>query len=289
MHRLRPPFLWAAVTAVTLVVSGGALPISPVSAAAPAVVSEVSAAVVESSVVGNLSVELRPVQAGEVHPDHNPGVLAARARAEREPLRDPALAFEVDDPAAADDATSGRSSSDTSSSDSPPSDNSSSDNSSSDRSSSDGESTSKARPSDVREHAAQVLTSLPGGDAVEIAWNHPDIGNHLGGVRLDAPTVMMLNAHRFEAEPERVEATVKHEIAHYYHGAVIANNADGDWWSGYWQLDAALQPVFGSQWMERSADCVALHLGADWTHYTSDCSGKAKKKAVEALVAGRMP
>ena len=146
-------------------------------------------------------------------------------------------------------------------------------------------------PSGVRELAAAVLAELPGGSAVEIAWNHPDIGNHLGGVRLDKPTVMMLNSHRFEAQPERVVATVKHEIAHYYQGAVIAAHADaaGGWWDAYWQLDAALKPVFGAAWMERSADCVALHLGADWTNYTSECSGKAKRGAVKALVAGRMP
>jgi len=143
----------------------------------------------------------------------------------------------------------------------------------------------------VRDRAAAVLAGLPGGDAVEIAWNHPDIGNHLGGVRLDAPTVMMLNEHRFEAQPERIAATVKHEIGHFYQGAVIEAHAEraGGWWGAYWQLDAALSPVFGSQWMERSADCVALHLGADWTHYTDDCSSAAARAAVEALVAGEMP
>ncbi|NLF05966.1 MAG: hypothetical protein GX593_13325 [Actinomycetales bacterium] len=141
----------------------------------------------------------------------------------------------------------------------------------------------------VREQAAAVLADLPGGDAVEIAWNHPDIGNHLGGVRLDVPTVMMLNEHRFKAQPERVESTVKHEIAHYYQGALIEKSASkGDWWSGYWKVDAALKPVFGAKWMELSADCVAIELGADWTHYTADCSGKAKKRAVAALIEGRL-
>lgn len=144
-------------------------------------------------------------------------------------------------------------------------------------------------PMTVREHAAAVLASLPGGENIEIAWNHPDIGNHLGGVRLDKPRVMMLNSHRFKAQPERVESTVKHEIAHYYQGALIEKSASkGDWWSGYWKVDAALKPVFGAKWMELSADCVAIELGADWTHYTADCSGKAKKRAVAALVEGRL-
>lgn len=208
------------------------------------------------------TVRLSPVQAG-VLPDHlNPGILSALARVEREsPLRERLAARLADAPPAG--ATG----------------------------SEDDEAVAAVQqPADVREHAAAVLAALPGGESVEIAWDHPDIGQHLGGVRLDRPTVMMLNSHRFEAQPERVEATVKHEIAHYYQGAVIAKNAKkGDWWSGYWKLDAALKPVFGAKWMERSADCVALELGADWTNYTSDCSGEAKQKAVTALLEGRLP
>lgn len=284
MDHLRPRPVWAAVTAVTLAAGAGVLAItwsqSPAFAAAPVTAAEVPDVVDERITVGNLSVDRRPVQAGDVDADLSPGVPAERARAEREPLRDTTARDEAGDSG----AEAVRTPSDEATSDGP-----SSDGSSSDGSSNEVDPAAVTRPADVREHAAEVLASLPGGNAVEIAWNHPDIGNHLGGVRLDVPTVMMLNAHRFEAEPERVEATVKHEIAHYYQGAVIAKNADGDWWSGYWKLDAALQPVFGSKWMERSADCVALHLGADWTHYTSDCSGKAKQNAVEALIAGRMP
>lgn len=140
---------------------------------------------------------------------------------------------------------------------------------------------------DARGFAEHVLRSLPGGDEVEIAWDHPMIGNHLGGVRLDDPTVMMLNSRRFEAEPERIASTVMHEIGHFYQGAAITSRASaaGGWWAAYWELDAALRPVFGKKWMERSADCVALHLGATWTHYTSDCSDSGAVAAVEELVA----
>ena len=215
---------------------------------------------------------LEPVRAGVV-PDHlNPGLLAALARVERDRELRERLSARIADAAPESLPASASPSGD------------------------DGDATEPARekrpepPTDVREHAAAVLASLPGGDDVEIAWDHPDIGSHLGGVRLDRPDVMMLNSRRFEAEPERVEATVKHEIAHHYQGAVIAKNAErGDWWSGYWKLDAALQPVFGAKWMERSADCVAIELGADWTHYTAECSGKAKQRAVAALLEGRLP
>ncbi len=260
--RLRAPL--AAVTAVTLAVLGAALVGSGGWGAAPAVAQEPAAA------------RTTPVRAGVVPSSLNSGLLAARAQAERD--LEVRARFEATAPGGSTTdtdpvATPGETGSDvgpgTDSSPSP----------------------ADGGDLDVRAQAAAVLASLPGGDAVEIAWDHPDIGNHLGGVRLDRPTVMMLNSHRFEAQPERIAATIQHEIGHFYQGSVIAAHAKaaGGWWDAYWQLDAALSPVFGSKWMERSADCVALHLGADWTHYTSDCSGSGAQAAVESLLAGRMP
>jgi len=276
--RTRAPF--AAVTAVTLAVLGAALAGSGLWGSTPANAQEPAAARVVLAGSVSTAVRITPVQAGVV-PDHlNAGLLAARAQAERDEAFRATLEAALADGAqraepalATDDERPGADTTGPGSDDDQPA------------------TTDSAAEPDVRALAAAALAALPGGDAVEIAWNHPDIGNHLGGVRLDKPTVMMLNSHRFEAQPERIEATVKHEIGHYYQGAVIAAHAEsaGSWWNAYWQLDAALSPVFGSKWMERSADCVALHLGADWTHYTSDCSGDAAQAAVEALIANRMP
>lgn len=142
-----------------------------------------------------------------------------------------------------------------------------------------------------RAYAEHVLRGLPGGDEVGIVWDHPMIGDHLGGVRLDDPTVMMLSSRRFAEQPDRVASTVMHEIAHSYQGAAIAARADaaGGWWEAYWELDAALRLVFGDAWMELSADCVALSLGATWTHYTADCSAPGAATAVAALLDRSIP
>lgn len=268
--RARP--LWAILAAVTL--TGGVVVVGAGTAAgehrsAPAGFPARAA----EHPVRVEPVAVRLVRAGEVAPEDNPGVLSALARAEREPLAAP----EPERSTAGATGTSGRDGDASGADAAPPTD--------------PAAETVEALEQDVRAHAAQVLASLPGGERVEIAWDHPDIGNHLGGVRLDDPTVMMLNSRRFEAEPHRVAATVKHEVGHFYQGAVIAARAEaaGGWWNAYWELDAVLGSAFGSAWMERSADCVALHLGADWTNYTSECSAPGQQDAVEALVALRFP
>jgi hypothetical protein len=45
----------------------------------------------------------------------------------------------------------------------------------------------------------------------------------------------------------------------------------------------------GTNGLENAADCVALHLGATWTAYTSDCAGPDKQARVNALIAGTTP
>lgn len=141
----------------------------------------------------------------------------------------------------------------------------------------------------VRERAAAVLAALPGGTRVEIVWDDPQIGNHLGGVRLDDPHRMMLSSRRLEASPGRLVDTVLHEIAHIYQGWLVTSLAGhGEWWDGYWELDAALRPLFGESWMELSADCLALELGARWTHYTRSCT-EEQAEAARGLLDGRLP
>ncbi len=145
---------------------------------------------------------------------------------------------------------------------------------------------------DVTAELEELLAVLPGGADLEVAWDHPDIGDHLGGVWLRSPDVVMLNSDRLSRERSRAASTVLHEIVHTYQGRILARLAEEVRWSdGLTALERRLDKVFDGDGLERSADCVALALGATWTHYADarDCDSYAQRAAVTALLQSRMP
>lgn len=136
-----------------------------------------------------------------------------------------------------------------------------------------------------------TLRTLPGSDGVHLAWDDPDMGSHLGAVFLDQSTEIMISSRRLATTPERTASVVQHEITHVYQARIIAAEAasGGGWTASYRALKARLDEAFGGNGVERSADCVALRLGATWVGYGTDCAGGERQAAVDALLAGRMP
>lgn len=132
--------------------------------------------------------------------------------------------------------------------------------------------------------ALSTLHGLPGSAGVRIAWNEPALGSHLGGVWIGSTTTILLNARRLKSNPSLARDVVRHEIAHIYQGRLMRT-----YHLTWAQLGRKLAPAFGANSQEKSADCVARHLGARWTGYTSACSGAAKRAWVKAMLGGYLP
>lgn len=145
--------------------------------------------------------------------------------------------------------------------------------------------------SDVTAVGEATLRSLAGNAGVHLAWDHPAIGSHLGGVFLDQDSEIMINARRLSATPDRTASVVMHELGHIYQARVIAADAPtrGGWSASYAELMSRLDAIFGGNGQERSADCVALSTGATWTAYTRDCATPARQAAIKALQETKMP
>lgn len=139
-----------------------------------------------------------------------------------------------------------------------------------------------ASPGSVRDVAAATLAGLPASAGVTLRFDDPRLGPHLGGVFMDAPGTILVGASALGSDPGRTADVVRHEIAHVYQARLMAT-------LGFGAVDDRMVQVFGPDGLERAADCVALALGATWTHYTSDCAGPGKAAAVQALIGGRMP
>jgi hypothetical protein len=74
---------------------------------------------------------------------------------------------------------------------------------------------------------------------------------------------------------------VRHEYAH-----VVSVRAYGGQWR---TARSALNAAFGGTGMtgvERAADCMALAIGATWTHHTS-CSSRTWQAMAQRLLSGR--
>jgi hypothetical protein len=80
-----------------------------------------------------------------------------------------------------------------------------------------------------------------------------------------------------------LDSVVRHEWSHVLTMRVYGGDVPG--------ALAGTRAVFGGSGMtgvERAADCMAIQLGATWTHYTS-CSDPAWRAAAARLLAGRRP
>ena len=135
----------------------------------------------------------------------------------------------------------------------------------------------------MQAQAEAFLYTLPGSGGTRLVWDHPDMGNHLGAVWLRCGNGdIMINSRRLAGNPSKAKAVVAHEIAHVYQNRLICQH-------GYDGLRASLNAAFGGNGIERSADCVALRLGASWVNYTRDCSGDTKQAWVNGLIGGYHP
>ena len=79
----------------------------------------------------------------------------------------------------------------------------------------------------------------------------------------------------------KLDSVVRHEWSH-----ILSVRAYG---GSYSAMMSATNRVFGGSGMtgaERAADCMAIQLGASWTHYTS-CSNSQWRAAAATLLSGR--
>ena len=69
--------------------------------------------------------------------------------------------------------------------------------------------------------ALRTLHALPGSAGVHIVWDDPDLGSHLGGVRIGSTSTVLLNSRRLSGRPALARDVVRHEIAHIYQGRLM--------------------------------------------------------------------
>jgi len=141
-----------------------------------------------------------------------------------------------------------------------------------------------SRVASTRAAGLQALRAMPRTGKVSVAWSHPALGGHLGGVRKGSTTQILVNDKKLAGNRAKMRDVVRHEVAHIYQGQVMKRY--GLTWN---QLGARMRPAFGANAHEKAADCVARKFGARWTYYTASCGSKAKQRWVKALIAGRLP
>ncbi len=136
-------------------------------------------------------------------------------------------------------------------------------------------------PTDFRAAAEAFLDTLPGGSTATIEWGDPH--GHLGGVWIPGSETIILHAQRLDGRIEQTKDVLRHEIGHVHQNRAMA--ASG--WS-LPQFEAHLDGIFGGEGIERSADAVALLLGAESVRYASSFT-EAQYDAARALLEDRVP
>ncbi|WP_146252044.1 hypothetical protein [Xylanimonas oleitrophica] len=137
-----------------------------------------------------------------------------------------------------------------------------------------------AAPS-YRAEAEAFLRTLPGGGGARIEWGDPQ--GHLGGVWMPGSSTIILNAARLDGRLDRTKDVLRHEIAHVHQNWTMAST--GTSLSAY---RARLDEIFGGNGIEKSADAVALLLGASSVRYQSSFTAE-QYEAARAILAHRVP
>jgi hypothetical protein len=124
----------------------------------------------------------------------------------------------------------------------------------------------------------QAISRIPGYGAHRPAnWISTSRYGHYGATDLATN-----NIYVNPGVPSSVlDAVVRHEWSH-----ILSVRAYG---GSYPAMMAAANRAFGGSGMtgaERAADCMAIQLGASWTHYTS-CSNSQWRAAAARLLSGR--
>lgn len=122
-----------------------------------------------------------------------------------------------------------------------------------------------------------AIARIPGYRPGSIEWSVTTRYGHYGTTDL-ATAQIHISPH---VPLSLLDSVVRHEYAH-----VLSVRAYG----GRWRTTvSALNAAFGgtgNQGVERAADCMALELGASWTHHTS-CTSSAWRTMARHLLAGR--
>ncbi|ACZ32269.1 hypothetical protein Xcel_3269 [Xylanimonas cellulosilytica DSM 15894] len=136
-------------------------------------------------------------------------------------------------------------------------------------------------PPDYRAEAEAFLDTLPGGATATIEWGDPN--GHLGGVWIPGSETIILNAARLDGRLERTKDVLRHEIGHVHQNRAMA--AAG---VSLADFEARLDALFDGQGIERSADAIALLLGAGSVRYSSSFTD-AQYDAARTLLQDRIP
>jgi hypothetical protein len=124
----------------------------------------------------------------------------------------------------------------------------------------------------------QAISRIPGYAAHRPAsWTSTGRYGHYGATDLASNNIYINPG----VPSSVIDAVVRHEWSH-----ILAVRAYG---GSYTAMMAATNRAFGGSGMtgaERAADCMAIQLGASWTHYTS-CSNSHWRAAATRLLSGR--
>lgn len=143
----------------------------------------------------------------------------------------------------------------------------------------------KKQPSGMKAKAEAFVRTLPNSGGMRILWNDPRLAGHLGSADIyGSPGGILVNGNKLGNNVSKMNDVIRHEAGHVYQHR-LANKLG----IGFWDMESQLAPAFGSNAIEKSADCVALRLGASWTHYTKKCGSSAKQAWVSGLIGGYKP
>jgi hypothetical protein len=124
----------------------------------------------------------------------------------------------------------------------------------------------------------RAIARIPGYSAHRPAhWVSTSRYGHYGATDLASNNIYISPS----VPSSKLDSVVRHEWSH-----ILSVRAYG---GSYSAMMSATNRVFGGSGMtgaERAADCMAIQLGASWTHYTS-CSNSQWRAAATKLLSGR--
>lgn len=145
----------------------------------------------------------------------------------------------------------------------------------------------KPKTPSIRQQAETILRSLPRTKNVKIIWDHEYVKNYYGAAEpINYPNTIMLNSKKLAAHPGFLKSVVYHEVAHLYQASLATKM--GTYFFGL-ETNGYLKSAFGSNGIEKLADCVVIKLGAPPTGYTSNCGGKERQEWVNAVINNTPP
>lgn len=122
-----------------------------------------------------------------------------------------------------------------------------------------------------------AIARIPGYVGDGVRWRVSSAYGHLGATDLATGNIYISPS----VSPSLLDSVVRHEYSHI----VTVRAYNGQWRTAKSAMNAAFGGT-GRTGVERAADCMALALGASWTHYTS-CSRGDWQRHAQRLLSGR--